>query len=87
MLITSEYVSEGARRAGEGPWGGWWGLFLKLVMKKKIYFVPVMKVHELQHKGNMMLEASGEAAKGLDPNSGLGLDWQEGGFEDEEGDN
>ena len=56
-------------------------------MEKKIYFVPVMMVHELQHKGNMMLEASGEAAKGLDPNSGLGLDWQEGGFEDEEGDN
>ena len=58
-------------------------------MEKKIYFVPVIKLHQLQHKGNMMLEASGsgEAAKGLDPNSGLGLDWQEGGFADGEDDN
>ena len=56
-------------------------------MKKKIYFVPVMKLHQLQHKGNVMLEASNQGATGLDTKSGLGLDWQKGGFEDEEGDN
>jgi len=61
----------------------------KLVMKKKIYEVPVMKPVELRHKGNLLQNASAnpQAVRGLDTNSGLGLDWQEGGFEDEDDDN
>ena len=58
-------------------------------MKKKIYEVPVMKPVELRHKGNLLQNASAnpQAVRGLDTNSGLGLDWQEGGFGDEDDDN
>ena len=45
-----------------------------------------MKPVELRHKGNLLQNASANP-RGLDTNSGLGLDWQEGGFEDEDDDN
>ena len=56
-----------------------------------------MKAHALQHKGKLLNTGSSEAkggydpneqaASGLDPETGLGLNWKEGGFADEDDDN
>ena len=78
MLITSEYVSEDARRAGEG-------LINKFrKMEKKIYEVPGIEVVKFGDITNLMAGSNGQDAV-----SGVKSDdvtWKDGGFEDDEPD-